>query len=283
MLPTPPAPPFVKVCGFTDPANLRAICEADVRPDAVGLNFWPGSKRHVTDELADELVRASFSTPPGAPAVDVWGVFVDADGEHLAETCHWAALEGLQLHGDEPPAGLTDARHATGEGTGGAVVRGWRVAGLLDPLLAHLAAVDEEYLPDAVLLDAAVPGAYGGTGAKLDWHALRGELDRVGDRLPPVILAGGLTPENVAEAVRIVRPWGVDVAGGVERSPGVKDPAKVRAFIENARPREPEARFGLTLVPTAAAFVAVAGAADVLGQRPQVGDFLLRLPQRIFR
>ena len=80
-----------------------------------------------------------------------------------------------------------------------------------------------------------MPGHYGGTGAKLDWHALRGELDRVGDRLPPVILAGGLTPQNVAEAVRVVRPWGVDVAGGVEVSPGVKDPAKVRAFIENAR------------------------------------------------
>ena len=79
------------------------------------------------------------------------------------------------------------------------------------------------------------PGHYGGTGAKLDWHALRGELDRVGDRLPPVILAGGLTPENVAEAVKIVRPWGVDVAGGVESSPGIKDPAKVRAFVENAR------------------------------------------------
>ena len=225
MLPAPPAPPFVKVCGFTDPANLRTVCDADVRPDAAGLNFWEGSKRYA-GAAADDLAAV------GAPA---WGVFVNAYGQDLVETPAALGLSGVQLHGDEPPARLSLARLAADEAGGGTVVRAWRVAGSLDPLLAHLAAVHTDFRPDAVLLDAAVPEAYGGTGAKLDWHALRGELDRVGDKLPPVILAGGLTPENVAEAVRVVRPWGVDVAGGVEVAPGIKDPAKVRAFIENAR------------------------------------------------
>ena len=228
MLPTPPAGPFVKVCGFTDPANLRAICEADARPDAVGLNFWAGSKRYQRPDLALPLSAAAT-----AAGVAAWGVTVDMPPIGLTETPAYTGVGGLQLHGNESATCLRIARHATRYG--GTVVRAWRVAGSLDPLLAHLDAAGPAGRPDAVLLDAAVPGSYGGTGAKLDWHALRGELDRVGDRLPPVILAGGLTPDNVAEAVRVVRLWGVDVAGGVEVSPGVKDPAKVRAFVENAR------------------------------------------------
>ncbi len=216
---------FVKICGFTDPANLHAICELQSRPDAIGLNFWPGSKRFVGAAAVD-------LSAAGLPA---WGVFVNAEGQDLVETPAVLGLTGVQLHGDEPPARLSLARLAVDDAGGGTVVRAWRTGGSLDPLLDHLAGVHPEFLPDLVLLDAAVPGAYGGTGEKLDWHALRGELDRVGDRLPPVILAGGLTPENVAEAVRIVRPWGVDVAGGVESAPGIKDPNRVAAFCDVAR------------------------------------------------
>ena len=226
---------FVKICGFTGAANLATICAANVRPDAIGLNFWPGSKRYVWKE-ADGGLRSAEVREAGAAGLAVWGVFVNADAQDLGETPAAIGLAGVQLHGDEPPERLASARLAAGEaGDSVVVVRAWRVGRSLDPLREHLAAVHSDFRPNYVLLDAAVPGAYGGTGAKLDWHALRGELDRVGPELPPVILAGGLTPGNVAEAVRIVRPWGVDAAGGVESSPGIKDPARVAAFCDAAR------------------------------------------------
>ena len=240
MLPSPPAPPFVKVCGFTDPANLRAVCENEERPDAIGLNVWYRSTRHVGHATWSRMLRAAEDC-----RIAVWRVSVNADVRDEAGTAVVAEIAGLQLHGDEPPETLEELRERTfgyrppeEEGDIGylALVRAWRVQESLDPLLDYLAAAAAAgTVPDAVLLDAAVPGAYGGTGAKLDWHALRAELNRVGDRLPSVILAGGLTPENVAEAVRIVRPWGVDVAGGVESGPGVKDPAKVAAFVAAAK------------------------------------------------
>ena len=233
MLPSPSAPPFVKVCGFTDPANLRAVCEADDRPDAIGLNLWPGSKRFVggksfaeSNDALQELIAAAAGLPS-------WGVYVNASSRLIFDTVVHSRLQGVQLHGDEPPEAIGPLQKTTHYRP---LIRAWRPDGELNSLIEYLrAAVPWGGRPDAVLLDAAVPGAYGGTGTKLDWHALRDELDRVGDRLPPVILAGGLTPENVAEAVRVVRPWGVDVAGGVESSPGVKDPARVAAFVAAAK------------------------------------------------
>ncbi|NNJ26325.1 phosphoribosylanthranilate isomerase [Alienimonas chondri] len=217
---------FVKICGFTDPANLASVCQANVRPDAVGLNFWPGSKRYVTPETG-----AEFANLAADAGIRRWGLFVDPSNEDL-ERAAAVDLSAVQLHGDEPPDAFAQVaeRRPVHE-----YVRAWRVERSLDPLLDHLAAQPDACRADYLLLDASVPGAYGGTGAKLDWHAVRDEMDRVGDRLPPVVLAGGLTPDNVVEAVRIVRPWGVDVAGGVERAPGIKDPAKVAAFCENAR------------------------------------------------
>ena len=227
MLHAPARPPFVKVCGFTDPANLAAVCELNDRPDAVGLNFWSGSKRFLDAEARTADVHRLARMLPA------WGVFVNADDEDLFEIPDVFRLRAIQFHGDEPPERLAEVR---GFSTGQSIVRAWRAGESLDPLLAHVAAAGSVWrTDDRVLLDAAVPGAYGGTGTQLDWHALRAELDRVGDRLPPVILAGGLTPENVAEAVRVVRPWGVDVAGGVESGPGVKDPAKVAAFVAAAK------------------------------------------------
>ena len=226
MLPPVPAPPFVKVCGFIDASNLCRVCDARTRPDAVGLNLWEGSKRFVPDVTA-----AGLATLPGASGVTTWGVFVDPTVTELRRTGAYR-LAAVQLHGDEPPNAFSPVARLRSVVS---FVLAWRAGKSLDPLLAHLAAAPESLRPDAVLLDAAVPGAYGGTGTKLDWHALRAELDRVGDRLPPVILAGGLTPGNVAEAVKIVRPWGVDVAGGVESAPGIKDPAKVAAFVAAAK------------------------------------------------
>ncbi|QDT16999.1 phosphoribosylanthranilate isomerase [Alienimonas californiensis] len=221
---------FVKICGFTDPANVAAVCGGDDPPDAIGLNFWDGSKRFVgrQDGALGTGPTMKAALPDG---VSVWGVFVNMGVRWITD--YLPGLDAVQFHGDESPHATANVRKYLRDGQ---AVRAWRVRGSLDPLVSHLEAAKQAgSTPDRILLDAAIPGAYGGTGAKLDWHALRGELDRVGDALPPVILAGGLTPENVAEAIRIVRPWGVDVAGGVESAPGIKDPAKVAAFCDAAR------------------------------------------------
>ena len=223
---------FVKICGFIDPANLAAVCAADARPDAIGLNFWDGSKRYV-GAAAGDLTDAAAGVP-------AWGVFVNASDDDVIAAARTARLAGVQLHGDEPPGAferplteLTEDRPRTCY----SFVRAWRFDGSLKPLMTFLAAGDElEAKPNVLLIDAATPGAYGGTGVTADWAALRAELDELEQFLiPRIVLAGGLTPENVAEAVRIVRPWGVDVAGGVESRPGIKDPARVAAFCDAAR------------------------------------------------
>ena len=224
---------FVKICGFTDPANLAAVCGSADPPDAVGLNFWPGSKRYVPPAAASELAAA-------AERIGAWGVFVNASDDAMIDTARRAQLVGIQLHGDEPPKAferpieelISDRPRSCYS-----FVRAWRFDGSLRPLMAALAVGDElEAKPNVLLIDAAASGAYGGTGVTADWNALRAELDELERFLiPRIVLAGGLTPENVAEAVCVVRPWGVDVAGGVESSPGIKDPAKVAAFVAAAR------------------------------------------------
>jgi phosphoribosylanthranilate isomerase len=198
----------VKICGITriDDALQACACGAD----ALGLVFYEKSPRCVTREQARAIVAA---LPPFVTTV---GLFVNEPPESIRETVDFCGLDVIQLHGDEGPEACRIPPHR--------VLKALRVKG--EESLTGIA----DYQVSALLLDAWHPDSYGGTGRLGDWKlAARLAAER------PVILAGGLNPENIAEAIRQVRPYGVDVSSGVESSPGRKDPARVAAFIRNAR------------------------------------------------
>lgn len=197
----------VKICGITRLED--ALAAARLGADAVGFNFWPRSKRHLTPAAAAAIVGRL------PPSVASFGVFVDPTRAELEEALAVSGVGAAQLHGDEPPALCV--------GLPVPVVKALRVRNGHD--LARLAS----YEVRAFLLDSPSAG-YGGSGATFDWT-----IAAAAARELPVLLAGGLTPENVAEAVRMVRPLGVDVASGVESSPGVKDIARMEAFIRCAK------------------------------------------------
>ncbi len=199
----------IKICGITSASDARAAAAAGA--DAIGLVFYPPSPRAVTPAQAAEIVRA---LPPFVTAV---GLFVDPAPAEVEATLAACPLGLLQFHGDEPP-GLC-------ERFGRPYLKAIRVrAGvdLLESLAPYGAAA-------GWLLDAYRPGEYGGTGATFDWGLIPRGLGR------PVVLSGGLTPENVAEAVRRVRPWAVDVSSGVESAKGIKDAARIAAFVAGVR------------------------------------------------
>lgn len=208
----------IKICGITRNEDLAAVTKLGV--DAVGLNFYAPSKRYVSAEKASELIAEETPLPIG--------VFVNADAASIRDCVNRCRLQGIQLHGDEPPKLLAElpnlpiirARRIDGRG----------VAAIAEDLAACEAA---GRMPDAVLVDAYAPGEYGGTGETVAWAELADYREWLGNI--PLILAGGLTAENVTEAIHTVRPSGVDTASGVESSPGVKDPAKMQSFISTAR------------------------------------------------
>ena len=209
---------LVKVCGLTSVAD--ALSCAGVGVDWVGLNFYEGSKRRVDRNIAAEIVA---SLPAGCEAV---GLFVDRPAGEVAEMAEWVGLRIVQLHGSEPVGVIKELGHLT-------VIRAFRI-GDEEAIARMLAYLDRARVlgraPDAVLVDADVAGEAGGTGQSISVGLL--------ERLPPLprlILAGGLSPENVGERVERVRPWMVDVASGVEISPGRKDAARVAAFVRGAR------------------------------------------------
>ncbi|HKB05077.1 MAG TPA: phosphoribosylanthranilate isomerase [Gemmataceae bacterium] len=206
----------VKFCGVTRPADVAACAEAGA--DAVGINFHPASPRYVDPRAAQPLLRA---IPPLVAAV---GVFVNQPFRQVAALAYQLGLRGVQWHGEhgEPedafPFSFVPAFR----------VRDRQSLADIEAYLAKCRAVGR--LPGAILVDAYVEGRHGGTGRTAPWELLANFRPGV-----PLILAGGLTPDNVAEAVRTVRPDGVDVASGVEFAPGQKDAAKVRTFVANAR------------------------------------------------
>lgn len=206
----------VKICGVTTPDDVRMVGEAGA--DAIGLNFYPKSPRYVEPRAAIELMKAF---PPFVAPV---GVFVNTPTRQATVLAFQLGLRGLQTYTDQP----------LGEGVFPFVhLPAFRVKDA-ESLNAVTRFVEEATAlgqrPAAVLIDSYVAGEMGGTGHKAPWHLLTGFDPGV-----PLILAGGLTPDNVAEAIQLVRPWGVDVASGVESSPGRKDAAKVRTFVKNAR------------------------------------------------
>ena len=199
----------VKICGVTNVADALAAAEAGA--DMIGLNFYEGSPRHVTIATAAEIARA---LPPFVLRV---GVFVNPAEDLVLRALGECNLNLLQFHGDEPSAFCTQF--------GVMSVKAVRVrdAASLQTL--------ENFHTDAFLLDAHSQSGLGGTGKKFNWE-LAVAAQKFGK---PVFLAGGLTPKNVAAAVRLVRPFAVDVSSGVESAPGKKDAAKVRAFITAVR------------------------------------------------
>ena len=214
-------PVRVKICGVTTPEDARFA--ADCGADAVGLNFYPKSPRFLTAPRAAAVVRAlpAFTAPVG--------VFVGMPVRQVCAVAFQLGLRGVQTY---------DAPHAD-DTFPFAHVPSFRVkdAAGLDHVRRYVeAATRSGRPPAAVLIDSHVEGQLGGTGHRAPWGLLAGFDPGV-----PLILAGGLTPENVAEAVALVRPWGVDVASGVESAPGRKDPDKVARFVHAARSVTPAA------------------------------------------
>lgn len=202
----------IKICGITNLADAQVAVEAGA--DALGFIFYEKSPRYVTLEQAAEI---SKQLPPFVMRV---GVFVNAPEAFIQRVISDVGLAMLQFHGDEPPEACTRF--------GLMSMKAFRMkdAGTL----AEIA----KYHTDAYLLDAYSPTTLGGTGHTFNWD-LALEAQKIGK---PIFISGGLTPENVADAIRKVHPFGVDVSSGVESAPGKKDHAKVKAFIAAAKGTE---------------------------------------------
>lgn len=214
---------WVKICGIRDVATADRV--AALRPDAIGLNFYSRSPRCVTPQIAQEITAA---LPDSVAAV---GVFVNHSLEEIAHLATACRLAMLQLHGDEPPEFLAELQAKLSNIS---LIRAWRMDNDLTDLRNYLAACDDLQVRLAgCLIDAKVSGSYGGTGHRPPWEVLRRDYQY--DAWPPLILAGGLTADNVADGIRSVQPWGVDVASGVESSPGVKDLEEVAQLLHHAR------------------------------------------------
>ena len=201
----------VKICGITNLAD--ALRAATLGADYLGFNFYNGSPRYITPAKARRIVR---QLPRGVKPV---GIFVDAPPRKIAEIARQAGIRIIQLHGGAP------SREVLGLARKFGIWRVIRVRGALrTEQVRRLRSVQ------ALLLDAFHPDAKGGTGKTFDW-----KLARKAKRHGRIILAGGLTAENVGEAIRVVHPWAVDVANGVELRPGKKDARRMRAFVRAVR------------------------------------------------
>ena len=207
----------VKICGITNVDDARDAIEAGA--DLLGFNFYPKSPRCITPEKARVVATQIRSKGQGPLLV---GVFVNAPLVEMRSVLEFAQIDLAQLHGDEPASVLEQSN-----GRGFKALRP-----TLEKEAESAAARFAPYGPPApaLLIDAHRQDQYGGTGHMADWTIATKLAQRY-----PILLAGGLTVDNVAEAIRQVRPWGVDVASGVEVSPGKKDAGKMRAFVERCR------------------------------------------------
>lgn len=209
---------WVKICGTT---NLEdALLAVDAGADAVGFVFAENSKRRVTPEQVALITRAL------PDRIEKVGIVVNETAERIAEIVRVAGLTGVQLQGDESPELTRELRRLnprllvkTVQASAGTDTLATRIA----PYSAHV---------DAILLDSGSPAERGGTGKRFAWKEAAEALHKIDT---PIIVAGGLNPDNVAEAIATLQPWGVDVVTGVERELGKKDPDKVRAFVAAAR------------------------------------------------
>lgn len=199
----------IKICGIKTAHD--ALAAMDAGADMLGFNFYPKSPRYIGVGQCRDIM----SVMRKYAHITYVGVFVNASLAEIRATMDTCALTLAQLHGDE-----------TSEMLNSLYGRAFKAFRGIPESLNGFAREDAP----ALLVDASVKGSYGGTGITADWKSAAELAKQV-----PLLLAGGLTPENVAKAVRQVRPWGVDVASGVESAPGVKDPAKMKAFIQALR------------------------------------------------
>jgi len=198
----------VKICGMTQLKDALFAVEQGV--DAVGFIFYKKSPRAVTMKTVREIIKKL------PPLVETVGVFVNESAERVNKMADYCGLDLVQLHGEESPAFCRKIRRR--------VIKAFRVKDLQS--IKQL----EKFPVSGFLLDTFSDDLHGGTGKKFDWN-----LALPAKKMGPVILAGGLTSRNILQAVRQVRPYGVDVCSGVEKSPGIKDLEKVRAFLKNIR------------------------------------------------
>lgn len=208
-----------KICGITRAED--AIIAADAGADAIGLNFYAGSKRFVDPQVAQQVANAVRGR------VALVGVFVNSSLEEVSDIVNHVGLSHVQFHGDEQPSIVADMKT--------------RLAGTFSIRAVRIREDDFESAQneinqwqnagvDAVLLDAAAVGAYGGTGERLNWRALSQLEFKV-----PWLLAGGLDPDNVTSAITACEPGGVDVASGVELSPGIKSEMLICKFVSESK------------------------------------------------
>jgi phosphoribosylanthranilate isomerase len=199
----------VKICGITNIDDAMAAVEFGA--DALGFVFFEGSPRRISHNDATAIIKKlpSFITPVG--------VFVDETSEKIEKITAWTGIDVIQLHGNEPPDMCYFLRR---------MIKAIRVKSLesLDPLVHYKDRVS------AFLLDTFSPDVFGGSGQIFNW-----DIAAYAKQFGRIILAGGLTPDNVAEATEHVRPYGVDVSSGVESGKGKKDHAKMKLFIEKAK------------------------------------------------
>lgn len=211
----------VKVCGITSWRDARFACEAGA--DLVGFNFYRRSPRYVDPARARVIVRR---LPEKVASV---GIFVNEPEDKLIRTARLVGTQYVQLHGDETPAAVSRLRRALGAVK---IIKAVRVRNA-----SCIKKAGRFRCADAILLDGFDGRRFGGAGKKFDWSLAARANGRT-----RIFLAGGLTPENITEAIRTVRPYAIDVCSGVESSPGKKDPAKVRAMLEAVRGSKAERR-----------------------------------------
>jgi phosphoribosylanthranilate isomerase len=208
----------IKICGITNLKDALAAVEAGA--DLLGFNFYLKSPRYIEPDVCQEITSVLRKNFPNLTLV---GVFVNASVLEIRSILETCQLHLAQLHGDETPDMLAEL--------GGLAFKAVRLSA--DTSVHPFLSVDESASPlhsladrPVLLVDAAVKGLYGGSGVVADWSAAAELAKQI-----PLLLAGGLTPDNVGAAIRQVQPWGVDVASGVERSPGMKDAQKMRDFV----------------------------------------------------
>ncbi|CAN5901865.1 phosphoribosylanthranilate isomerase [soil metagenome] len=213
---------LVKICGITRVEDAAFASSAGA--DFIGLNFWPRSKRFLHPTYAHGVVDAAhLARDDDAPELQVIGVFVNPQLDDLLAVCARVELDGFQLHCDEDPARVRELSAAVG-------LPAWKAVAASETSIALL----DSWPVDTLLLDTPSAGR-GGSGHTFDWSLAVAARVHLGAR--KLLLAGGLVPDNVAAAIAQVAPWAVDVASGVESAPGIKDSAKVSAFIAAARGR----------------------------------------------